>query len=142
MITFIIIVTIALFAIAIGFTWYRLQAYEKTEKIIFIIIGILICLIITTIIFSISSNGIDYINSDAKGQVAKILISVFTPINIILTMPYIAKILSKMKFDEIDNDKARKKILSFFVIFIILLIIETIYLSSIQSQILDIANKM
>ena len=57
-------------------------------------------------------------------------------------MPYIAKLMSKYKFDEITSNELTKKILFLIVITIILFIVEVMYLKNIQLGILNVANKM
>ena len=57
-------------------------------------------------------------------------------------MPYIVKLMSKYKFNEIKNDELIKKILLLIIITIILFTIEVIYLKNIQLGIINVANKM
>lgn len=142
MTSFIIIVVIALFIVLIGFTWYRLEAYEGLEKTIYCVAGILISWLITSILFSISSKGMNYINLEVKNEISKILVLVFTPINGIIYMPYIAKIISKLKFDEIDSKEATKKIAILLVVFVVISFVEVAYLKNIQLGILEVATKI
>ena len=142
MTSFIIIVVIALFIVLVGFTWYRLEAYEGMEKVIICVAGILVSWLITSILFSISSNGIEYMNEEVKNEVSKILVLVFTPINRIAFMPILAKTMSRLKFDEIDSKEAIKKILILGIVFIIICVIEVMYLRNIQLGIFEVANGM
>ena len=142
MTSFIIIVVIALFIVLVGFTWYRLEAYEGMEKVIICVAGILISWLITSILFSISSNGMEYMNEDIKHEVSKILVLVFTPINGIASMPILAKIMSRIKFDEIDSKEAVKQILILGIVLIIIFVIEVMYLRNIQLGIFEVANGM
>lgn len=142
MTSFIMIIVIALFIVQIGFTIYRAEAYERIEKVVICVAGTLISWLITIILFNLSSKGIEYSNLEFKHQVSKILVLVFTPINGIIYMPYIVKLMSKYKFNEIKNDELIKKILLLIIITIILFIIEVIYLKNIQLGIINVANKM
>ena len=142
MTAFMIIVIIALFMVLLGFTWYRLEAYEGMEKLIICVAGLLICWGITTILFSISSTGMNYANDEVEKEISKILVLVFTPINGITFMPYIAKIMSKVRFDEINKQEAMKKILILCIILIAIFFVETKYLENIQLGILNVANGM
>ena len=142
MTSFIMIIVIALFIVQISFTIYRAEAYERIEKVIICVAGTLISWLITIILFNLSSKGIEYSNLEFKHQVSKILVLVFTPINGIIYMPYIVKLMSKYKFNEIKNDELIKKILLLIIITIILFIIEVIYLKNIQLGIINVANKM
>ena len=142
MTSFIIIVVIALFIVLVGFSWYRLEAYEQIEKIIYCVAGILVSWVITSILFSISSSGMNYINAEVEKEISKILVLVFTPINGIVLMPYIAKVLSRLRFDEIDQKEAIKQFMILAVIFIVVCIIEVFYLKNIQVGILNVANSL
>lgn len=142
MTSFIMIIVIALFIVLISFTIYRAEAYERIEKVVICVAGTLISWLITIILFNLSSKGIEYSNLEFKHQVSKILVLVFTPINGIIYMPYIVKLMSKYKFNEIKNDELIKKILLLIIITIILFIIEVIYLKNIQLGIINVANKM
>lgn len=140
MTSFIIIVVIALFIVLVGYTWYRLEAFDGLERVIFCVAGILICWLITSILFSISSNGMEYINEEIESEISKILVLVFTPINGIAIMPFVARITSQAKFEEIDEKTIIKRIITIIVIFIIVSIIEVMYLKNIQLGILQVAN--
>jgi hypothetical protein len=142
MTSFIIIVVIALFIVSIGFTWYRLEAFEDVERVIICVAGILISWGITNMLFSISSNGIDYVNIEVENEISKILILVFTPINGIAFMPFVAKIMSQLKFDEIERKEAVKNGVILFAILAVVFYIEIRYLSYIQLGILNIANNI
>ena len=142
MTAFMIIIVIALFMVLLGFTWYRLEAYEEMEKVITCVAGILLSWGITTILFSISSNGMEYLNEEVEREISKILVLVFTPINGIVFMPYVAKIMSKVRFDEMNKQEAVKKILIFCVIILAVFFVEVKYLENIQIGILNVANGM
>ena len=142
MTAFMIIIVIALFMVLLGFTWYRLEAYEGMEKVITCVAGILLSWGITTILFSISSNGMEYLNEEVEREISKILVLVFTPINGIVFMPYVAKIMSKVRFDEMNKQEAVKKILIFCVIILAVFFVEVKYLENIQIGILNVANGM
>lgn len=142
MTSFIIIVVIILFIVLVGFTWYRAEAFDGMERVIICVAGILLSWIITSILFKISSNGIEYINLEVEKEISKILILVFTPINGIIYMPYISKLISQYKFDEIKINEISKKILILAIILIIVFAIEIAYLKNIQLGIFDVANKI
>ena len=142
MTSFIIIVVIALFLVLVGFTIYRAEAYDGMERVVICVAGIIISWLITSILFNLSSKGIEYTSAEVEQEVSKILVLVFTPINGIIYMPYIAKLMSKYKFDEITSNELAKKILILIIITIILFILEVIYLKNIQLGILNVANKM
>ena len=142
MTAFMIIVVIALFLVLIGFTWYRLEALDGVEKIVINVAGLLLSWLITNILFSISARGITYADIAVKNEISKILVLVFTPINGIAIMPYLAKIISQVKFEEINMEEAVKKVLILIIILIIVFFIEVNYLTRIQMGIFDIANSL
>ncbi len=142
MTSFIIIVVIALFIVLVGFTWYRLEAYEGMERVIICVAGILISWLITSILFSISSNGMEYINEEVEHEISKILVLVFTPINGIAFMPILARIMSRLKFDEINQGEAVKQVLILMIVLIVIFMIEVMYLRNIQLGIFEVANGM
>ena len=57
---FIVITAIIIYFVTIAWSWHNLGFIEKSKKVAFIIIGILIMYIITLIVFQISKNGINY----------------------------------------------------------------------------------
>lgn len=139
---FMTIVVIALFIVVLGFTWYRLEAFERTEKLIICVAGIFLSWGLTTILFTMSSRGINYTDPTIEQEISKILILVFTPINGLIYMPYVGKIISQVKFDEITKEEATKKILVLLIIMIVIFIIEVRYLENIQQGIFEIANRI
>lgn len=141
MAAFIIIVEIALFMLLIGFIWYRAEAFDGMEKVVICVAGILICWLITNVIFSISSNGIEYNNKNVEQEVGKVLVLIFTPINGIVVMPYATKIISQVRFEEIDKKEAIKQFGILALVLIAVFFIEIKYLNGIQNGILEIANK-
>ena len=135
---FIIITAIIIYFIAIAWSWHNLGFIEKSKKIAFIVIGILIMSIITLIIFQISKNGISYQNEQMKNDVQNILVIVFTGLNSIIVMPSIGKILEKINENEIEKDDVIKRIIILSIIFIVCIIIESGYMKDIQQGILEI----
>ena len=57
-------------------------------------------------------------------------------------MPFFADILTKIKNSEIDQQEETKRIIKLAIILLVIFIIETKYLKSIQLGIIDVANKM
>ncbi len=141
MIPLIIIVVFALFFVLIGFTWYRLDMLENVEKILVCAGGIIVSLIITNILLSISSKGINYQSEEVRLQISKMIVLVFTPINGITYMPYLSGIINKIRIGENIED-LDKKILRIAIIVIIVFFIEVLYFKKIQLGIFDIANNL
>lgn len=136
----IIMGALILYATCLGFTWHNLGDIQEKTKLIYLIVGILISLVITLIIFYISTNGVDYQNENMIKDVRNILVLVFTPINGLVVMPFIASTIDKLSNQEITREKANKRILIIAIIFIVFLIIECSYLKNTQIGILEIRN--
>lgn len=136
----IIIITLAIYIVLIAWIWQNLGNIKKTKKVAVIIISLIIIYIITLIIFNISKSGIIYQNEESQIAVQNMLVAVFTAINGLILIPYIAKQLEKIHEGEIEKDQFTKKMLIIFVIFTICAIIECGYLKDTQEGILTIYN--
>lgn len=142
MTSFMIIVVIALFIVLVGFTWYRLEAFDGMERVIICVAGILLSWGLTSILFSISAQEINYTDAAVRHEISRILVLVFTPINGIAYMPYLAKIISNMKFEEIDKKEAVKMITLLVLIIAVVCVVEIKYLTNIQLGIFNVANSL
>lgn len=138
----ILIVIVVLFAVLIGWTWNNLYALDTKFKILYEIIFTAIIMLITLIIFYISKGSISYPNKDMIGYVRNELVLLFSPINGMILMPYIAKKLSEIKEKNIDEEKTKKGIIVVLIIFIVTFIIECMYLKNIQIGILKMLENM
>lgn len=87
----VILITILVYIILIVWTWHNLGFIEKTKKIAFIVIGILLTYIITQIIFQISKGDITYPNDEIAKQIRNAIVAIFSGINGLILMPIIAK---------------------------------------------------
>jgi len=140
--TLIYIVIVAMYLILVAWTWQSLENIEKRKKVIYISLGILIFFIITLIIFSISKNNIDYQNKSTENAVRNLLVPLFTALNGIIFIPYIARILNKLEENEISKDKLKIKAIVLIIVFAICIFIECGYLESIQKGIISVYNSM
>ena len=129
---------IVLFAVLLFWTWNNTKSFEQiTQRISFIIIGLIILAIITLILFNISKAGINYPNTDIIGEIRKIALLIFIPINGYLSLPHIASI--KTEIDEKEDEKnVKRRIIILLIVFIIAIIIETKYLKGFQNGIIQI----
>ena len=75
---------ILVYVIYIIWTWHNLGFLEKNKKIAFIVIGTLIILLITFIIFNISKQKIVNPNENIEASISNILILIFTGLNSII----------------------------------------------------------
>lgn len=135
-------VSIMLFIAAIGITWNKLSEFEQQSKIKICIIGTIAILIITILVFALSSIKIEYVENSSKNAVGRILVMLFAPINGIICLPQLAKIINKVKAEEISKEEATKKLVRFLVIILVIFVIEAFYLNDIQAGIIEYANKI
>ena len=133
--TIIILVAIVIYAILIMWIWKSLGYIEKSKKILYIAVGLLIMYIITLIIFNISKNGITYQNIESEKIVRNVLVLIFTSLNGMITLPYIGRLLNKVNEDEITKKAFSKKVLILIIVFIVCLIFECGYLKDTQTGI-------
>ena len=133
---------ILVYIIYIIWTWHNLGFLEKNKKIAFIVIGTLIILLITFIIFNISKQEIVYPNENIEASISNILILIFTGLNSIILMPVIAKFVDKLNEDEIQKEKFLKILIIILVIFIIIAILECGYIKDTIEGILSIYKSL
>lgn len=138
----IISIIVAVYLLMIAWTWQSLESLEKTKKVVFIVIGIIISYIVTLIIFNISQQGVNYQNEITKHEIKKILVLLFTALNGVIFIPYIAKLFTRVKENEIEDYKLKKKIIILVIIFIICMFFENMYLKDIQNGIINIYNSI
>ena len=92
------------------------------------------------ILFNISSLGIEYPNSQSRGIARRILVTIFTPMNGILLLPNITRLINESQNGEIDKEECTRKLKKTLIIFILLIIIEFVYLKNTQIGILSNYN--
>lgn len=136
------IVIAVLFGVLIAWTWNNSKSFQaNNKKITFILVGLAILFIITFIIFSISGIGISYPNNEIMKQVRKIAILIFMPVNGFLSLPHIANIKAEVEKGNYEQEKLKRKIIIFGIVWLILIIFEIIYLKDFQNGIIQILNK-
>lgn len=134
------VISIILF-IVLGIIIYNgLNGMDLKKKIIIFIFEIIVCLIFTMILFNISSLGIEYPNSQSREIALKILVTIFTPMNGIILLPNITRLINESQNGEIDKEECARKLKKTLIIFILLVIIEFVYLRNTQIGILNNYN--
>ena len=130
-----------LFLIYIIWTWNSTKKLDSPiRQIIYLLFGTAIVAIVTLIIFQFSKIGLEYAQKEMIGEVRKIILLVFVPINGFCTLPQIAKILNSPNKQENSEKNYEKTIKRTLIIFIILVILELIYFRRIQGTIIQIVN--
>ncbi len=142
MATIIYLIEIALWIVLIVWSWNSLtNIKEKNIKIKYIVINLIILTIITTIIFNISSSGVQYPNKNMIAPVRRIIEFLFIPLNGFIVMPYLAIQIGNLNSEQIDDKIFKKRITVMTIIFIVILIIEIFYFKDIQNGILNLYKK-
>ena len=136
----IISIIIAIYVLLIAWVWNNLGTIDKTKKVLIILIGTVITYLITLMVFNISKSGINYEQELMEKDIRRILVTMFTGLNSLIILPFVAKILEKIQANEIEQKEVLKKLSIIVVIFIICMFLECGYMKDIQQGILDVAN--
>ena len=141
LINFIIVV---LFIIYIVCAWNSTKEFENNLlRISFIFVGTLFITLLTLILFWISKIGVEYPKKEMIGEVRRIILLSFIPINGFLMLTQTASIFAQAKSGMVSKEDMQKKIKRLVIIFIILIVIEAIYFKNIQNGMIKIIqNKM
>ena len=141
LINFIIVV---LFIIYIVCAWNSTKEFENTlMRISFIFVGTLFITLLTLILFWISKIGVQYPKKEMIGEVRRIILLSFIPINGFVTLTQSASIFAQAKSGMVSKEDMQKKIKRLVIIFIILIVFEAIYFKNIQNGMIRIIqNKM
>lgn len=132
---------IVLFVVLLFWTWNNSKDFQENKaKIKFILIGLILLSMVTFILFNLSKIGIDYPNEDIMKEIRKIALLLFIPINGFLTLPHIASIKTEIQLGAKEEEKIKRKIILIAIVWILAIIIETIYLKDFQKGIIQIIN--
>ena len=134
---FINLIIIVIYLIGIAWMWQNLEDLEKNKKVIVILIGLMLMYIVTNIIFAISKETINYENVKMKNNVGKIIVRLFTGLNVFF-IPIAIKNIMKVKNGEQDENTFKIKSFIIIMIFIICMFVENGYMKNIQNGILDV----
>ena len=130
-----------LFVVLILWTWNNTRDFEETsERIIFIVVGIILTVVVTLIYFTISKIGITYPKAEMVKMVRKMVVLLFAPINGFLSLPHIASLKMKIKLKIEDEEKLKKKIIILGIVFIVATIVEINYMKDFQNGIIQMLN--
>ena len=136
LINFIIVV---LFIIYIVCAWNSTKEFENNLlRISFILVGTLFITLLTLILFWISKIGVQYPKKEMIGEVRRIILLSFIPINGFITLTQSASIFAQAKSGMVSKEDMQKKIKRLVIIFIILIVFEAIYFKNIQNGMIRI----
>ena len=123
-----------LFVIYIVFVWNSTKEFENTLiRVSYIFIGTLFITLLTVILFWISKIGVEYPKKEMIGEVRRIILLVFIPINGFITLTQASSIFVQAKSGMVSKEDMQKKIKRLIIIFIMLIIVEIIYFKNIQN---------
>ena len=127
-------IIIILFTIYIIFVWNSTKEFENTLiRVSYIFIGTLFITLLTVILFWISKIGVEYPKKEMIGEVRRIILLVFIPINGFITLTQASSIFVQAKSGMVSKEDMQKKIKRLIIIFIMLIIVEIIYFKNIQN---------
>ncbi len=128
-----------LFIIYIVCVWNSTKEFETVlMRISFILVGTLFITVLTLILFWISKFGILYPKKEMVGEVRKIILLSFIPINGFITLTQASTIFAQAKSGMVSKEDMEKKIKRLLIIFIVLVIFEVIYFKNIQNGMIKI----
>ena len=127
-----------LFVINVVFVWNSTKEFENTIiRVSYLLIGTLFITILTLILFWISKIGVQYPKKEMIGEVRRIILLVFIPINGFITLTQAASIFAQAKSGMVSKEDMQKKIKRFAIIFVVLVVFEAIYFKNIQNGIIS-----
>ena len=132
--TLIIIITVILYIVVIGWTWNNLADISKIKKIVVIFIEVIVIYLLTIILFNISKIEINYESNVIESSVKNTIVILFTGLNALIILPYLNKQIMTLKETktEINSRKVMKKLVILLVIFIICMFFECGYMKDTQ----------
>ena len=136
----IISIIIAIYVLLIAWVWNNLGTIDKKKKILIISIGTVIVYLITLILFNISKSGINYEQKIMEKDIRRILVTMFTGLNSLIILPFVAKIIERIHENQIEQKEVSKKLSIIVVIFVICMFLECGYMKDTQQGILDMVN--
>lgn len=138
---FFIIALIVIALYALLFVWVKanMNSYEKSEIFRFIGIGGIIALVISIIL--VLMNKIELQNVQIQNTMNLVNICLFAPLNALILLPYIGRVLNKVKQKKMTKEKGKQKIIIGIIVFMIILMIESGYVKSFQDIMIAIQNK-
>ena len=136
MIIFIYLSILLLNIVAIFMTYKFLgENFEKKEKSIFLVVGIAIMYMIVSLVYWLSTRGVDLGVNNEAGK--NLIIFTFVPINSMMVLPFLASTYKHFKQGRLKKQNFKNRIILLCVILIIALILEFFYFKDIQNSILN-----
>lgn len=130
-----------LFCVYLVWTWNSTKEFGAINiRISYLIIGTVFITFITFLLFWISKIGVEYPKPEMVGQVRKIILLIFIPINGFMILIQAANIIGRVKNGNISNEDVQKRVKFLIIFFIAMIILECIYFKNIQNGIISVIN--
>ncbi len=134
--TVIKVIAFVIFVISCVTIYHNANSFEPIKRIIYIVAGMLIMYLITTVICNIKTSGIVVQSEEALKDTVHVLKIIFVPINAMIGTSVLCNILGKLKDKIIDIEKAKKRLIIFLIIFVLILIFEANYIGNFITDLL------
>ena len=135
------------FIIALLIIVYFISSWKSTKdfeniatRISYVAIGTIFVTILTLILFGISRIGIEYPKQEMIGEVRKIILLAFVPINGFVILTQFSSIAANIKSGILSKDELNRRIKILSIICIALIVLECFYLKNIQNGLIQIIN--
>ena len=136
---FILIFIIILNVVAIVLTYHCLGDLLKKERLVFIVVGLAVMYALTSVVYWISTNGIEITEVSETGK--NLITFLFVPINGLVMLPLLAKSYYKYKTGGLDKSVLLKRGAVLGVLLLIVLIFEYMYFKNIQEQVVRLIQE-
>lgn len=132
---FFIFIVIMIYIIAI---WNSTKEFfSLVTRFSYIIIGTISISLLTLLIFLFSKIGLNYPKKEMIGDIRKIILLIFIPINGFIVLIQTANIFTRVQNGNISKEELSKRIRTLVIIFIALILIEIFYFKHIQKGIIN-----
>ena len=136
---FILIFIIILNVVSIVLTYHCLGDLLKKERLVFIVVGLAVMYALTSVVYWISTNGIEITEVSETGK--NLITFLFVPINGLVMLPLLAKSYYKYKTGGLDKSVLLKRGAVLGVLLLIVLIFECMYFKNIQEQVVRLIQE-
>lgn len=133
----ILLISIIVYIVASVMIYANTYAFEKEQRIKLILFGFIIMLIVTIIIVTISSLGINVEDKSYLNTTKITSILLFAPINSVFILPYIGNVFNKYKQKRLTDENVRKRMILFTIFIVIGIILEIGYIKSFEIGLLS-----
>ena len=130
-----------LFVVYIVFVWNSTKEFDTiVMRISYFAVGTLAITIITLVLFWISKIGVVYPKQEMVGEVRRIILLVFIPINGFVILTQFSSIVAQIRSGIVAKEDMEKRIKRIIIILVVMIVIECIYFKNIQTGLIEVIN--